>query len=267
MIDVFFSGYGAWLVWEDEEANYPISDHYRANGVFKLTDEDELKYSYTKSLKDINTLCPSDHAHSEFSKMLSLGKFDSELTRLAEDAKFHLGSEWLDPEQFHSALEKDARFHFNANKEMSLVIVNTDNIKTKSTAAKNKRKTNGIDLENNNDKVPVAIDIDEPINKENPSLPVEKIDKKTPIESTSKKSGKDKVIRSDFLPKEGFLRIWQIIGDPQATPPIPAIIPICRSTLLERVKKGTFPEPVKLGQRCVAWRVEEIREWIEKPRD
>ena len=26
MTDVYFEGYGVWLVWEDEEASYPISE-------------------------------------------------------------------------------------------------------------------------------------------------------------------------------------------------------------------------------------------------
>ena len=61
------------------------------------------------------------------------------------------------------------------------------------------------------------------------------------------------------LPETGFLRLWQIIGDPKANPPIPPLIPVSRSTWLAGVKSGRFPKSVRLGPRTVAWPVEEIR--------
>ena len=62
----------------------------------------------------------------------------------------------------------------------------------------------------------------------------------------------------------GFLRIWHIIGDPKASPPIPALIPICRSGWFAGVASGRFPKPVKgLGARISAWRAEDIRALIE----
>lgn len=64
------------------------------------------------------------------------------------------------------------------------------------------------------------------------------------------------------LPTTGFLRIWQIIGDKKANPPIPAIIPIGRSSFLAGVKSGKFPQPIKLGERTTAWRVEDIRNLV-----
>jgi prophage regulatory protein len=68
------------------------------------------------------------------------------------------------------------------------------------------------------------------------------------------------------LPETGFLRLPQIIGDPSAEPPIPAIIPAGKSTWWEGVKSGRFPKPVKLGPRITAWRVEDIRALIEAGR-
>lgn len=65
------------------------------------------------------------------------------------------------------------------------------------------------------------------------------------------------------LPQTGFLKIRTIIGDRNANPPIPAIIPVSRSTFWSGVKSGRFPAPVKLGERCTAWRVEDIRAYIE----
>lgn len=66
------------------------------------------------------------------------------------------------------------------------------------------------------------------------------------------------------LPETGYIRLPQIIGNPKATPPIPAIIPISKSTWWSGVKNGRFPKAVKLGPRITAWRVEEIRALIEK---
>ena len=64
------------------------------------------------------------------------------------------------------------------------------------------------------------------------------------------------------LPQAGFLRLRQIIGDPKADPPIPAIIPVKKSCWWKGVKSGRFPKPVKLGPRVTAWRVEDIRSLI-----
>ena len=67
------------------------------------------------------------------------------------------------------------------------------------------------------------------------------------------------------LPSTGFLRLTQIIGNPKASPPIPPIIPVSKSTWWAGVKSGRYPKPVKtLGQRITAWRVEDIRALIER---
>lgn len=65
------------------------------------------------------------------------------------------------------------------------------------------------------------------------------------------------------LPEIGFLRLNQIIGDDRQTPPIPALIPVKKSTWWAGVKCGRFPKPVKLGPRTTAWRVEDIRKLID----
>ena len=67
------------------------------------------------------------------------------------------------------------------------------------------------------------------------------------------------------LPETGFLRVQQIIGDPKANPPIPAIIPVCSSTWWAGVRSGRFPAPTRgLGGRITVWRVEDIRALIER---
>ena len=62
------------------------------------------------------------------------------------------------------------------------------------------------------------------------------------------------------LPKEGFLRLNQIVGNETT----PAIIPISRSSWWAGVKEGRFPQPVKLGKRTTVWRISDIRLLIEK---
>lgn len=61
------------------------------------------------------------------------------------------------------------------------------------------------------------------------------------------------------LPVSGFVRIRQIIG----TPGSPGPVPLSAATVWRKVRAGTFPSPVKLGANCTAWRVEDVRAWIE----
>jgi prophage regulatory protein len=66
------------------------------------------------------------------------------------------------------------------------------------------------------------------------------------------------------LPATGFLRLPQIIGNPKADPPIPAVIPVGRSSWWQGVRDGRYPAPVKLGPKTTCWRVEDIRALIDK---
>lgn len=67
------------------------------------------------------------------------------------------------------------------------------------------------------------------------------------------------------LPETGYLRLSQILGKPATgtVPAVPALFPVCRSTWWAGVKSGRYPQPVKLGVRITAWRVEDIRALIE----
>jgi len=56
------------------------------------------------------------------------------------------------------------------------------------------------------------------------------------------------------LPATGFIRQKQLAS----------IIPFSRTTLWRKVKDGEFPAPVHLSARVTAWKVELIRDWIEK---
>ncbi|NKB60614.1 MAG: AlpA family phage regulatory protein [Gammaproteobacteria bacterium] len=63
------------------------------------------------------------------------------------------------------------------------------------------------------------------------------------------------------LPETGYLRLKQIIGDPQKN--IPPLYPVCASTWWSGVKTGRFPKPVKLGPRTTAWKVQDIKDLID----
>ncbi|MGZ8245299.1 helix-turn-helix transcriptional regulator [Methylomagnum sp.] len=69
---------------------------------------------------------------------------------------------------------------------------------------------------------------------------------------------------TNALPETGLIRLRQIIGNPKASPPIPAIIPVSRTSWLEGVKSGKYPKPVRLGPRTVAWNAEDIRALLDR---
>lgn len=58
------------------------------------------------------------------------------------------------------------------------------------------------------------------------------------------------------LPKTGFLRLPAIVAPH-------GLIPVSKSTWWAGVKSGRYPKPVKLSTRVTAWRVEDIRAFID----
>ncbi len=57
---------------------------------------------------------------------------------------------------------------------------------------------------------------------------------------------------------ERLLRLKQIMGDPNAQPPVPPIIPISRSKWLQGVRDGELPKPIRLGRRVTVWRYDDV---------
>jgi len=47
-------------------------------------------------------------------------------------------------------------------------------------------------------------------------------------------------------------------------PPIPAIIPVCKSSWYAGMKAGRYPKPIKISSRSVAWRVEDIKQLVDE---
>jgi prophage regulatory protein len=56
------------------------------------------------------------------------------------------------------------------------------------------------------------------------------------------------------LPATGYVRESKVL----------IVVPYSPSTLWREVNKGTFPEPIKLTPRITAWRVEDIREFLDR---
>lgn len=65
------------------------------------------------------------------------------------------------------------------------------------------------------------------------------------------------------LPEFGYLRLPQILGNPKAKPPVPAVIPVSKSTWWAGIKDGRYPPGVKISRRCTAWKVADIRALVE----
>ena len=56
------------------------------------------------------------------------------------------------------------------------------------------------------------------------------------------------------LPETGYMRL----------PDILKVYPIGKSTWWAKVKMGEYPQPVKLGPRTTAWRVEDIKALLQR---
>lgn len=83
------------------------------------------------------------------------------------------------------------------------------------------------------------------------------------------------------LPESGYIRQPDIIGEASVTaeqaeanrasgrqPVRPragrqGLVPFSSATLWRKVKACEFPAPVKLSDRVTAWRVEDIRAWMQ----
>lgn len=66
----------------------------------------------------------------------------------------------------------------------------------------------------------------------------------------------------DTLPDSAFVRESQLVQSPKR-PNTPAPLPFSAPTLWRKVKSRTFPQPVRLSERVTAWKVGDVRAWIE----
>lgn len=61
----------------------------------------------------------------------------------------------------------------------------------------------------------------------------------------------------DDLPDSAFVRLHQLLAA--------SIIPFSAATAWRRVREGTFPQPVRISPQVTAWRVSQIRQWLQSP--
>jgi prophage regulatory protein len=59
-------------------------------------------------------------------------------------------------------------------------------------------------------------------------------------------------VHANTLPNTGYLRLTIILPH----------VPFRRTKLLEEIKAGRFPAPLKFSERVVAWRAEDVHRWI-----
>lgn len=64
--------------------------------------------------------------------------------------------------------------------------------------------------------------------------------------------------------RTGFVRIRQICGDPESSPPVPAILPIGESTWWRWIQEGKAPKGMKLSPGVTVWRAEDVYALAEK---
>lgn len=69
------------------------------------------------------------------------------------------------------------------------------------------------------------------------------------------------ILSFDELPDCALIREAQLVRSPKR-PAIPAPLPFSPATLWRRVEAGTFPKPMKLSERVTAWRVSDVRAWL-----
>ena len=65
----------------------------------------------------------------------------------------------------------------------------------------------------------------------------------------------------DALPDSAFIRESQLVQSPKH-PDRPTLLPFSGATLWRKVKAGTFPAPIKLGVKITAFKVGEVRAWL-----
>jgi predicted DNA-binding transcriptional regulator AlpA len=74
------------------------------------------------------------------------------------------------------------------------------------------------------------------------------------------------------LPAVGFVREAVLIGRParqptprrpKGQPAIHGVLGFSAATLWRMVRSKRFPTPVKLGPNTTAWRVEDVRSWMQ----
>lgn len=70
-------------------------------------------------------------------------------------------------------------------------------------------------------------------------------------------------MHNNYKPQDYFLRLKDIIGDRSTNPPIPALIPVSKSTWWLWVARGFAPQPKRIG-RITMWQASEVEAFIQQ---
>lgn len=77
----------------------------------------------------------------------------------------------------------------------------------------------------------------------------------SPAANSAVQNGSQTLTASNFdnLPATGFVRQPQVLE----------VVPFSSATLWRKCKAGQFPKPVKLSERVTAWKVGDIRQFLD----
>lgn len=64
----------------------------------------------------------------------------------------------------------------------------------------------------------------------------------------------------DTLPDSALIREAHLVQNRHVAAPLP----FSSSTLWRKVREGSFPKPLKLSPRVTAWKVGDVRAWINQ---
>jgi prophage regulatory protein len=73
----------------------------------------------------------------------------------------------------------------------------------------------------------------------------------------SQQASRDRQSGFDSLPNSAFIRLSQLVGS--------GVVPFSPSTTWRKVRAGRFPAPVKVSSAITAWRVGDIKAWLQDP--
>ncbi len=62
----------------------------------------------------------------------------------------------------------------------------------------------------------------------------------------------EQLIANQQLPTTGYIRIVDLVK----------FIPLSKNSIWRLSKTGKFPKPVKLSEKCTAWKCEAVHEWL-----
>ena len=72
----------------------------------------------------------------------------------------------------------------------------------------------------------------------------------------------DAIPSFDDLPDSALVRLPQLVRNPKR-PNLPTPLPFSAATLWRKVRAKSFPAPTKLGDAITAWKVSDVRAWLQ----